>query len=82
MSGSKPKSNGKPKAQPKSASTKNEVGYKGHRKDSRKEAVHKVYDKSGAEAAIKHGETLKLKPSTLRSWCQAWARKPAAKKAA
>jgi hypothetical protein len=49
--------------------------YPGHRKGSRKGAVHQVFDAKGAEAAYRAGRQRRLKESTLRSWFSSWGRK-------
>jgi len=57
---------------PKKVREKAEVGYKGHRKGSRKEQVHKVYDEKGAEAAKKLASKLEIADSTTNSWVSEW----------
>jgi hypothetical protein len=49
---------------------------------SRKSKVKALYQEQGPEAAHTLGLRLKLKPSTLYSWCSAWRRAEGIKKTA
>jgi bifunctional DNA-binding transcriptional regulator/antitoxin component of YhaV-PrlF toxin-antitoxin module len=50
------------------------IGYKGHRLQSRKGAIHRIFDTQGPEAARAAGEERGLKPSTVSSWLSTWKR--------
>lgn len=50
------------------------AGYKGHRPGSRKEAVHRVYDEKGTEAAMADAVARGIKPVTAKNWFWYWAK--------
>lgn len=47
-------------------------GYKGHRPGSRKERVHKAFDRSGPGAAKQCAKRAGIKPVTLKAWLYAF----------
>lgn len=49
-------------------------GYRGHKPGSRKETVHQLFDREGADTAWTRGLKMKLKEGTLRSWFGQWGR--------
>lgn len=83
--GKKPAKKTEAKTEVKTAKGKaaSEEGYKGHRADSRKGAIHKLFDEKGADAARAKGIKDKLAEGTLNSWISAWGGgKPRGKKKA
>ena len=51
-----------------------EVGYLTHQAGSRKGTIHELFDREGPETALKRGEALGLKTSTVKTWCGTWRR--------
>lgn len=68
----------KSKTEAKPSQPSGSKGYKGHKAGSRKETIHQLYDREGADTAWTRGLKMKLKEGTLRSWFGQWGR-PASK---
>ncbi|HZC55695.1 MAG TPA: hypothetical protein VE396_06550 [Xanthobacteraceae bacterium] len=64
----------KSKAQAKASPPAGAEGYKGHKPGSRKETIHQLYDREGADTAWTRGRKMKLAEGTLRSWFGQWQR--------
>lgn len=48
--------------------------YKNHRPGSRKGKVHQIFDIFGIEEAMKFGQSVEIRESTLNNWISIWRR--------